>query len=110
MLKFIIYSNFVLAFTLLFSCTGDNSSGRVGIDKVYGRYLEATKEGRKYHPKIATTTTISCIVFTCLNITFSLAFGTSTEIQDHCGSGSRRRPGKGVDCLEEHIEAEAATS
>lgn len=39
-----------------------------------------------------------------------MAFGTSTEIQAHCGAGSRHRPGKGVDCLEEQElpEAEAA--
>ena len=28
------YSNFVLAFILLFSSTGDNNGGRIGIDKV----------------------------------------------------------------------------
>lgn len=49
--KVYFYSNFVLAFILLFSCTGDNNRGRVGIDEVYGRYLEATKEGRKYTSK-----------------------------------------------------------
>lgn len=32
--KVYFYSNFVLAFMLLFSCTGDNNGGRVGIDKV----------------------------------------------------------------------------
>lgn len=49
--KAYFYSNFVLAFILLFSYTSDKNSGRADIDKVYGRYLEATKEGRKYTSK-----------------------------------------------------------
>lgn len=49
--KVYFYSNFVSAVILLFSYTGDNNSGWVGIDKVCGRYLEATKEGREYTSK-----------------------------------------------------------
>ena len=48
--KVYFYSDFVLAFILLFSSTGDNNGGRVGVDR-YGRYLAATKEGRKYTSK-----------------------------------------------------------
>lgn len=32
-----------------------------------------------------------------------MAFGTSAEVQDYSGAGSKHRPGKGVGCLEEHV-------